>query len=115
VHGVLSEVCDLTASLGGTLAGEHGDGRLRAPLLDRVWTLEALGAFTHVKEAADPSGVLNPGCKVARPGDEPFTTLRHDPEAPPLPPEAESVLRAIEAGRDWGRFRLAGVAERRRR
>ena len=115
VHGVLSEVCDLTASLGGTLAGEHGDGRLRAPLLDRVWTLEALGAFAHVKEAADPSGVLNPGCKVARPGDEAFTTLRHDPEAPPLPPEAESVLRAIEAGRDWGRFRLAGVAARQRR
>jgi FAD/FMN-containing dehydrogenase len=109
VHGVLSDVCDLTASLGGTLAGEHGDGRLRAPLLDRVWGLEARSAFAHVKEAADPSGVLNPGCKVARPGDEPFTTLRHDPEAPALPAEAEAVLREIEQRRDWGRFRLAGV------
>ncbi|MCE2899977.1 MAG: FAD-binding oxidoreductase [Gemmatimonas sp.] len=109
VHGVLAEVSDLTASLGGTLAGEHGDGRLRAPLLHRVWGLEARSVFAHVKEAADPSGVLNPGCKIARPHDEPFTTLRHDPEAPPLPAEAERVLRDIEQRRDWGRFRLAGV------
>lgn len=108
VHGVLQEVCDLTARLGGTLAGEHGDGRLRAPLLDRVWGLEARAAFAHIKDAADPSGVLNPGCKVARAGDEPFTTLRHDPEAAPLPAEAAAVLREIERTRDWGRYRLAG-------
>ena len=36
VRALLDEVAGLTASLGGTLAGEHGDGRLRAPLLPRV-------------------------------------------------------------------------------
>lgn len=107
VHGVLQEVCGLTAKLGGTLAGEHGDGRLRAPLLDQVWGLEARAAFAHVKEAGDPSGVLNPGCKVASPGAEPFTMLRHDPEAPALPAAAQALLAEVERTRDWGRYRLA--------
>lgn len=109
VHGILHEVCDLTASLGGTLAGEHGDGRLRAPLLDRVWSLEARAAFANIKAAADPSGVLNPGCKVALPGAVPFDELRHDPAAVPLPAEAASVLVEIERTRDWSRFRLAAI------
>lgn len=110
VHAVLSEVCELTARLGGTLAGEHGDGRLRAPLLDRVWGLEARGAFAHVKAAADPSGVLNPGCKVPLDGAAPFDALRHDPEAAPLPPEVAAVLSEIERTRDWARYRLGAVA-----
>lgn len=110
VHTILSEVCELTARLGGTLAGEHGDGRLRAPLLDRVWGLEARGAFAHVKAAADPSGVLNPGCKVPLDGAAPFDVLRHDPEAAPLPPEVAATLSEIERTRDWARYRLGAVA-----
>ncbi len=111
VNGVLNEVADLTASLGGTLSGEHGDGRLRSPLLDRVWSLEARAAFAHVKDAADPSGVLNPGCKVAQPGAAPFDVLRHDPEAPPLPAAAQALLSEIERTRDWSRFRLEGLPD----
>ena len=110
VYRILDQVCELTASLGGTLAGEHGDGRLRAPLLDRVWSLEARAAFAHVKEAADPSAVLNPGCKVAREGAVPFDALRHDPEAAALPPEASAVLADIERTRDWSRYRLGAIA-----
>lgn len=110
VAAVLDRVCDLTASLGGTLAGEHGDGRLRAPLLSRVWSLEARAAFAQVKAAADPSGVLNPGCKVPLDGAVPFTTLRHDPEAPPLPDDARAALDAIERSRTWDRWRLEGLS-----
>ena len=33
IEGLLDDVVALTARLGGTLSGEHGDGRLRAPLL----------------------------------------------------------------------------------
>lgn len=107
VHGLLDTVCALTAQLGGTLAGEHGDGRLRAPLWDRVWSLEARAVFTHVKDAADPAGVLNVGCKVAQDDDAPFTTLRHDPEAPPLPPAARAALEEIERTRGWHRYRMS--------
>jgi hypothetical protein len=106
VQGILDRVCELTSVLGGTLAGEHGDGRLRAPLMDRVWRLEARAAFVHLKEAADPSGVLNPGCKIARDGDRSIEVLRHDPDATPLPPAARAVLDDIESTRDWSRFRL---------
>lgn len=111
VHGLLDTVCDLTARLGGTLAGEHGDGRLRAPLLPRIWSVEALAAFTHIKAAADPSGVLNPGCKIGG-GQEtadPIGVLRHDPAAPQLPEAARVALDEVERSRSWQRFRLALV------
>lgn len=106
VHQLLDEVCDLTARLGGTMAGEHGDGRLRAPLVARSWSLEACAVFAHIKAAGDPAGVLNPGCKVAAADALPFDQLRHDPEAPALPAEARAALDDIERRRDWGRFRL---------
>lgn len=112
VHNLLNDVTALTARLGGTLAGEHGDGRLRAPLLHRVWSPEALAAFTNIKQAADPSGVLNLGCKIVLAADtldasgDALGTLRHDPNAPPLDPRARIVLDEIEQGRQWHRFRL---------
>jgi FAD/FMN-containing dehydrogenase len=106
VDAVLHEVVALTASLGGTLAGEHGDGRLRATLLPQVWNAEALAAFANIKAAGDPAGVLNPGCKVPLAGDVAIGVLRHDPEAEPLVPEARVVLDAIERERAWSRYRL---------
>jgi FAD/FMN-containing dehydrogenase len=106
VAQLLDEVCDLTARLGGTLAGEHGDGRLRAPLLDRIWSLEARAAFANIKAAADPAGVFNPGCKVADTAALPFDVLRHDPTAPALPAAVQAVLHEVERTRRWDRFRL---------
>jgi FAD/FMN-containing dehydrogenase len=109
VRGILAEVCELTARLGGTLAGEHGDGRLRAPLLPDVWSAQARAAFANVKDAADPAGVLNLGCKIALPGDDPLASLRHDPAAPPIDPRARAALDSIERDRAWHRFRLEAV------
>ena len=45
VERMLDEVTALTARLGGTLTGEHGDGRLRAPLLARVWAARGARAL----------------------------------------------------------------------
>jgi FAD/FMN-containing dehydrogenase len=106
VRGLLDTACDLTARLGGTLAGEHGDGRLRAPLLPRVWSPAAMAAFDALKRAADPHGVLNRGAKLAADGDDPLAALRHDPEAPALGEVAREALAAIERDRAWHRFRL---------
>src|SRR5512141_1069034 len=61
VAGLLDTVTDTLVRLGGTPSGEHGDGRLRAGLLHRIFGEEILALFTQVKRAFDPLGILNPG------------------------------------------------------
>ncbi|HYR51576.1 MAG TPA: anaerobic glycerol-3-phosphate dehydrogenase subunit C [Candidatus Dormibacteraeota bacterium] len=51
---------ELTWSLGGTITGEHGDGILRAPYLERQYP-RAYAVMARVKRAMDPAGILNPG------------------------------------------------------
>lgn len=107
VDAVLADVTELVARLGGTLAGEHGDGRLRTPLLDRVWHHESRELFRKVKEAFDPQGILNPGVKVPVAGQRPVEDVRYDPALPALPPAARRALDTIERTRDWHAARLS--------
>ncbi|HYJ79267.1 MAG TPA: FAD-binding oxidoreductase [Longimicrobiaceae bacterium] len=72
VERVIAEVAEGVAALGGTLAGEHGDGRLRAPLLETIWGAELVACFRAVKEAFDPRGILNPGVILPLPGQRPL-------------------------------------------
>lgn len=76
---VLDEVAALVAGLGGTLSGEHGDGRLRAPMLESIWGPELVGLFRDVKAAFDPRGILNPGVILPLPGQRPFDHIRPQP------------------------------------
>jgi FAD/FMN-containing dehydrogenase len=114
VTGLLDEISSLTGSLGGTLSGEHGDGRLRTPLLSRVWPSTALEAFAKVKSCFDPDGLLNPGVKVPVHGVDTgaLDTIKYDPAAPPLPHAAAEVLREVEVGRRYDAFRLDLLASR---
>lgn len=73
---VLGEVAALVASLGGTLSGEHGDGRLRAPLLETIWGEEMVALFSGVKDIFDPSRILNPGVILPLPGQRPLDFVR---------------------------------------
>ncbi len=107
VDGLLEDVVSLTARLGGTLSGEHGDGRLRAPLLDRVWPGDAIEAFALVKKAFDPQNILNPGVKIPEPGQRSIAAIKYDPALPPLPERARSALDALTQARDYGAFRLS--------
>jgi len=63
-EAIAGEVADLVARFRGALSGEHGDGRLRAPFLERVLGPEGVGWLQEVKEAFDPGGTLNPGVIV---------------------------------------------------
>jgi FAD/FMN-containing dehydrogenase len=72
LSGVLAEAVALVASLGGTLAGEHGDGRLRAPFLEQIWSAPLVAGFRSVKDHFDPDGVLNPGVILALEGQDPL-------------------------------------------
>ncbi len=55
------EAADLAKSLGGVMSGEHGDGRVRGPLLERYFGPELMGAFREIKAIFDPGNLLNPG------------------------------------------------------
>ncbi len=112
VEAVLDEVAALTARLGGTLAGEHGDGRLRAPLLDRVWPAETLALFRDVKHAFDPDGILNPGVKIPLHGQRAIEDVKYDPLIAPLPPVARAALDRLVRERDYASFRLSLLPER---
>jgi len=107
VAGVLSDVVELTARLGGSLSGEHGDGALRAPLVGRTMSHEELELARRVKGAFDPEGSFNPGVKVALPGQQPLDEIKYDPSLPPLPAAAARVLARVERERAYGAFRLA--------
>jgi FAD/FMN-containing dehydrogenase len=109
VDDLLEEVTRLVASLGGTLAGEHGDGRLRTPLAPRTWSAEAIDLFANVKRAFDPAGTLNPGVKVALDGQRAIDEVKYDPAIPSLPALARDALDAIERERGYARFRLSLV------
>ncbi|MEB3366395.1 FAD-binding and (Fe-S)-binding domain-containing protein [Saccharopolyspora mangrovi] len=60
----MSDAAATVASHGGSLSGEHGDGRARSALLSQVYPPEALAAFATFKTAFDPDGALNPGVLV---------------------------------------------------
>jgi FAD/FMN-containing dehydrogenase/Fe-S oxidoreductase len=61
----LAEAAKLAAEYGGSMSGEHGDGRARGELLGYMYSAEALAAFGEVKKIFDPAGLLNPGVIVS--------------------------------------------------
>ena len=108
---LLQEVTDLVALLGGTLTAEHGDGRLRTPLMFAVWDARAMALFARVKQAFDPAGILNPGVKVPRVGDDPLASIKYDPSLPALPHDARIALDTVVRERAWAAYRLGLLPE----
>jgi len=106
VERILLEVTDLVARLGGTLTGEHGDGRLRTPLMSRIWSSPAIEQFALLKRIFDPAGIFNPGVKVPLPGQRAIDVVKYDPTLEALPAPARSALETVERERAYSRFRL---------
>jgi FAD/FMN-containing dehydrogenase/Fe-S oxidoreductase len=66
----LGEAATLVARYGGSMSGEHGDGRARSELLPLMYSPAAIDTFAAVKHLFDPDDVLNPGVIVRpRPAD----------------------------------------------
>lgn len=55
---------DLVVSLGGSVSGEHGDGRARSEMAKRMYGADACAVFDEVKALWDPHRLLNPGVIV---------------------------------------------------
>lgn len=76
VFKIMDEYYDMVLKLGGSTAGEHNDGRLRAPYLPLVYGKEIYTLFEAVKKIFDPHAILNPGVKLGVTREDQVKQLR---------------------------------------
>ena len=60
-HTAFAAIMDLAVSLGGTITGEHGVGRLKKAWLPGFLGPDVMDLNQRIKNALDPQGILNPG------------------------------------------------------
>ena len=116
MKAIAEHACTLIKGYGGSLSGEHGDGRVRSPFLQTFFGKEVYDLFRKVKKLFDPMGLMNPGIIVdPNPIDQ---DLRYgmDYKTPKLPTffhyrEDGSFAAAVEMCTGVGdcRQRLAGT------
>ncbi len=64
IFKLIDEYHALVIKLGGSITGEHNDGRLRGPYLEAQFGIEVYDLFRKVKEIFDPYSTLNAGVKI---------------------------------------------------
>jgi FAD/FMN-containing dehydrogenase len=64
IFKLLDEYYNMVINLGGSTSGEHNDGRLRGPYLEKLYGNEMYSLFNKVKQIFDPYGTLNTGVKM---------------------------------------------------
>jgi FAD/FMN-containing dehydrogenase/Fe-S oxidoreductase len=88
-----TEIARLVKRYGGSLSGEHGDGRLRGEFLPLMVGDKNYALFREIKRAWDPSGVFNPGKITDTPPMD--ANLRYEPDQAVR--QFKTVLRFSEA------------------
>jgi FAD/FMN-containing dehydrogenase len=78
VFKIMDEYYEMVIKLSGSTAGEHNDGRLRAPYLAQLYGEDVYKLFESVKKIFDPHNILNPGVKIGVTRDDQMKALRHD-------------------------------------
>ncbi len=77
MRDLMAEISAKVLEMGGAISGEHGDGRVRARLLQQqagpLWNV-----YRQVKELFDPDCILNPDVKISE-TDQIDTNLRFHP------------------------------------
>lgn len=113
----LEDAARLVAEFGGSMSGEHGDGRARSELLPYMYSPAALRLFRAVKHELDPTGLLNPGVLV---DPEPLdanlriTGVRHDLPLPAFmyPEDDGRFSRAVHRCTGVGKCVADGVLDK---
>jgi FAD/FMN-containing dehydrogenase/Fe-S oxidoreductase len=58
------EALELVLAHGGSISGEHGDGRIRSKLVRSFYGTRLVESFGRIKAVFDPGNLMNPGNKV---------------------------------------------------
>jgi FAD/FMN-containing dehydrogenase/Fe-S oxidoreductase len=104
----VTEAAHLVTAHGGSLSGEHGDGRARSELLPVMYSPDALAAFGAFKHLLDPADLLNPGVLV-RP--RPLDADLRRPAAVPLPRQAGFAFTEDDGDLTTAVHRCVGVGK----
>ncbi len=72
----MREVNDLVLSFGGSLSGEHNDGMIRGPWLERMYGKKVLGHMRDLKHIFDPQNIFNPHKKTDATWEFSFSHIR---------------------------------------
>lgn len=78
VFAVMDDFYNLVIKMGGTTSGEHNDGLLRAPYLEKLYGADMYELFEQVKKICDPKGVFNPRVKLGVKKKYLQVLLRHE-------------------------------------
>jgi FAD/FMN-containing dehydrogenase/Fe-S oxidoreductase len=99
-EAIANDVSDLVLEFGGALSGEHGDGLVRSPFMEKMFGPVLYQAFRTIKRTFDPNGLFNPGKIV---------------DAPPLTANlrfgTQYSTRAIATFFDYPEGSIAGAVE----
>jgi FAD/FMN-containing dehydrogenase/Fe-S oxidoreductase len=97
---IATETAHLVKKYGGSLSGEHGDGRVRGEFIPLMVGEKNTELFRRIKKAWDPNNIFNPGKITDTPPMD--TSLRYDeePDTPVLDTvfnfNGETILAAAE-------------------
>lgn len=72
----MKEVYDLVLHYEGSISGEHNDGMVRGPWLERMYGPEYYGHLKQVKHIFDPENIFNPRKKTDADWDFSFSHIR---------------------------------------
>ena len=74
------KVYDLVISYHGSITGEHNDGLVRTPYVEKMFGPEMYALFIQVKKIFDPHNIFNPGKKVGTTFSDAFAHLDLQPQ-----------------------------------
>lgn len=64
IDEISHRVYDLVLEYGGSISGEHNDGLIRTPYVEKMFGKDMYALFGEIRSIFDPQGIFNPGKKV---------------------------------------------------
>lgn len=77
IQPAMKEVNELVLKYGGSISGEHNDGMIRGPWLEKMYGKEVLDLFKQLKQDFDPLNIFNPHKKTDASWDYTMAHIRH--------------------------------------